>query len=314
MKSTIRSTKSAFLATILFLSYTCSFGANVIFDMGGVLYGTNKARAFYESGINTTLLHILKEIRQSQQISPYSLAALFKALKNATSSQKFKARLFTFLELVEDRAQTTPLAKDDDGNRLLPQIMCSWLTGAYTTKEIRNMIKETAKDHPEFFSNEQEKKRIVAVCNKVIFKPKGFAKTRKLFKNGFEFAKQCKENGHKLYVLSNWDKESFALMQQAYPEVFNLFDDIMISGEAGTVKPDPAIYTRALEKFNIDARESIFIDDLADNVTAAQECGIAAIHVHTKKSGVLRQEKPNFKKVKKDFASWQRIHGLRGTA
>ena len=51
---------------------------------------------------------------------------------------------------------------------------------------------------------------------------------RSIIKNGFEFAKECKRKGHKLYVLSNWDKESFALVKQTHPEVFGLFDGIMI--------------------------------------------------------------------------------------
>ena len=312
VKSTIRSAKSAFLAAILLASYSCSFGANVIFDLGGVLFGTNSAQAFWEAGISSTFLHIFKEMRQSQQVSPYSMSALYLALKNTASVQKFKARLFDFLELVEARSETTPLAKDDDGNRVLPQIMCSWLMGNYTTKEIRKMIKQTAQNNPDFFNNDQEKYRIIATCNKVIFKPTGFTKTRKLFKAGFEFAKECKRKGHKLYVLSNWDKESFILIKQVYPEVFGLFDGIMISGDAGTIKPDPTIYTMALEKFGIDARDSIFIDDLVDNVIAARKCGIAAIHVHKKKQFIFSS--PNFKRVKREFNIWNRLHGFLSAA
>jgi len=306
MKAMIR---SAFLSIILLASYSCSFGVNILFDLGGVMFGTDKFKVALESGIiSTTVFHMIQEMKQSQKIKPYSIAALWRALKNTASSEKTRERLFAFLELVEPRSEITPLAKDTDGKRLLPQIMCSWLMGDYTTKEIRKMIKRTAEENPEFFKSEQEKNRLVTICNRIIFHPRGFARTSKLFKDGLNFAQECKQKGHKLYVLSNWDKESFSIMQELYPELFTLFDDMLISGEAKTLKPDASIYTMALEKFGIDARNTVFIDDLADNVIAARKCGIASIHVHQKSSS------PNFNNVKEEFTTWNRLHGFLSVA
>ena len=45
------------------------------------------------------------------------------------------------------------------------------------------------------------------------------------------------------------------------------------------MKPDPAIYLRVLEEAGILAEETLFLDDNADNINAAQLLGIQTIHV-----------------------------------
>ena len=40
------------------------------------------------------------------------------------------------------------------------------------------------------------------------------------------------------------------------------------------IKPDPAIFRLALERFGIDPARCLFIDDRADNIAAAQTFGI----------------------------------------
>jgi 2-haloacid dehalogenase len=46
------------------------------------------------------------------------------------------------------------------------------------------------------------------------------------------------------------------------------------------IKPDPAIYALALNRFGLNAGEAIFIDDNFDNVVAARANGFAAHHFH----------------------------------
>jgi putative hydrolase of the HAD superfamily len=52
------------------------------------------------------------------------------------------------------------------------------------------------------------------------------------------------------------------------------FDEMTISGEVGVRKPDPAIYRVALDSLGVDARESLFVDDLEENLVAAQQVGM----------------------------------------
>lgn len=56
------------------------------------------------------------------------------------------------------------------------------------------------------------------------------------------------------------------------------FDDIVLSGAVGLRKPDPAIYHLAADRLGAGLGDCVFIDDLAGNVRAASELGMAAVH------------------------------------
>jgi putative hydrolase of the HAD superfamily len=59
-----------------------------------------------------------------------------------------------------------------------------------------------------------------------------------------------------------------------------LFDTVVISGEVGLRKPDPAIYLLAAERLGLPPSQVVFVDDLAPNVRAAAAVGMVGIH-HT---------------------------------
>jgi epoxide hydrolase-like predicted phosphatase len=60
--------------------------------------------------------------------------------------------------------------------------------------------------------------------------------------------------------------------------IADAFDHLVISAEVGVKKPDPRIYQLALEKVGVPAGEAVFIDDAAENVSAARDIGIHAVH------------------------------------
>ena len=97
---------------------------------------------------------------------------------------------------------------------------------------------------------------------------------------------KCKAQGHKVYLLSNWDAHSFPLMDARFPELFSLFDGIMISGETGLLKPDPTFFYELLDAYNLDTRSCIFLDDQKENIIAAQKMGIASALI-TQNQGLL---------------------------
>ena len=58
------------------------------------------------------------------------------------------------------------------------------------------------------------------------------------------------------------------------------FDVVMASAEAGCAKPDPGIFTMALEKANCDPAEAIMIGDRLDNdIVPAKKLGMKTIWV-----------------------------------
>ncbi|RPJ56764.1 MAG: HAD family phosphatase [Acidobacteria bacterium] len=106
--------------------------------------------------------------------------------------------------------------------------------------------------------------------------------------------RQLKHAGYRLYGLSNWSAEKFNLIRHRYP-FFNWFDDIVLSGEVGLVKPDPRVYELMLEKIGKPASACLFIDDARHNVEVADRLGFQTIHftspeqlrVELEKRGVL---------------------------
>ncbi|MBN2550921.1 MAG: HAD family phosphatase [Anaerolineales bacterium] len=78
-------------------------------------------------------------------------------------------------------------------------------------------------------------------------------------------------------LLSN----AFSDLRHLVTEVWNIadaFDEMIISAEAGIMKPDPRIYHLALSRLGVEPQEAIFIDDFAHNVDGARAVQMHAIH------------------------------------
>jgi len=56
-----------------------------------------------------------------------------------------------------------------------------------------------------------------------------------------------------------------------------MFDTVVISGEVGMRKPEPAIFELAVDRIGLPAGECVFVDDVAGNIDAAAEAGLAGI-------------------------------------
>jgi 2-haloacid dehalogenase len=91
-----------------------------------------------------------------------------------------------------------------------------------------------------------------------------------------EILKRLKQAGYPVYGLSNWSAETFPYMRERH-DFFDLFDDMVISGEVGHVKPEPEIFQILLDKIGRPAEECLFIDDSLINVGQAQTLGFATI-------------------------------------
>jgi len=67
-------------------------------------------------------------------------------------------------------------------------------------------------------------------------------------------------------------------MLENHWHIDDAFDDLVISAEVGLAKPDPAIYRLALERLNVEADRAVFVDDFIQNIAAAAEIGMHAVH------------------------------------
>lgn len=84
---------------------------------------------------------------------------------------------------------------------------------------------------------------------------------------------------YKLLGLTNWSAETFPIALARYP-FFKEFEGIVVSGEEKMIKPNKDIFNVLLERYNINAEESLFIDDNIANIKTANEMGFKTIHVN----------------------------------
>jgi HAD superfamily hydrolase (TIGR01509 family) len=265
-----------FLATIPFASMPSA----IIFDLGDVLIETNARKAFWHIG-------------------PTRFIYYASAWKNPL---RCHSTFYQFLNAIKAPNQPEIQAHDEHGN-ILPQLMCDWLKGTHAPHDILATIRSTLSEQNNFSLFRPELVMIRAIAE-LIFTPANFIATRSLVMPGFEFAKECKRNGHSLYILSNWDAQSYELLKNEFPQLFTLFDGIVISGHVGLIKPDPAIYQHLLTTYNLNPSDCIFIDDQAHNVHAAQKLGIHGIH-HVKKK-TMWQTCHNFHPARQKLKELQR--------
>ncbi|GAA4785061.1 HAD-IA family hydrolase [Olivibacter ginsenosidimutans] len=79
-----------------------------------------------------------------------------------------------------------------------------------------------------------------------------------------------------LYGLTNWSAETFPIALQKF-DFFTLFDGILVSGTEKMRKPNPAFFQLLLDRYQLKANESLFIDDNQRNIAAAKAFGIPSI-------------------------------------
>lgn len=82
---------------------------------------------------------------------------------------------------------------------------------------------------------------------------------------------------YKVVALTNWSHETFPFAKVKF-DFLSWFHGIVVSGEEHTRKPFKDIYLTTLNRYNITARNAIFIDDSLRNIKAAEELDINGIH------------------------------------
>ena len=86
------------------------------------------------------------------------------------------------------------------------------------------------------------------------------------------------EKGFSLYVLSNMHDHSFEYLSAAH-DIWRKFSGIVISSHIQSIKPEPAIFEHLIDTYNLIPRNTVFLDDLKNNIEAAKKLGLNTIHV-----------------------------------
>jgi len=96
-------------------------------------------------------------------------------------------------------------------------------------------------------------------------------------KENVKLIKPLKEK-YNIYGLTNWSAETIPIAMERY-DFFKDLDGMVVSGAEKIIKPDPKLYHILLERYEIEAGESLFIDDNYANIEAAQQLGFQTIHL-----------------------------------
>ncbi len=88
-----------------------------------------------------------------------------------------------------------------------------------------------------------------------------------------------------VYLLSNIDAETFALLNTHYNHIFSLFDGLVTSYNTGLMKPHAPIFNHLMDIHNLTPAECLFIDDQTENINAAQQLGFDTI-LRNKKTNI----------------------------
>lgn len=89
-----------------------------------------------------------------------------------------------------------------------------------------------------------------------------------------ELVRDLDRQGVPIFGLTNFSAEFWQSFRLREAALFAPFRDILVSGVERLVKPDPAIYRLALDRFGLEAEVTLFIDDRDENIAAAQALGI----------------------------------------
>jgi putative hydrolase of the HAD superfamily len=90
----------------------------------------------------------------------------------------------------------------------------------------------------------------------------------------WEVVRQLKQQGHRLILFSNTNNLHTTSFLKRF-QGFDHFDHHHFSQEVKAMKPERAFYQKAIEQYQLDPAETIYLDDLAENITTGREFGFA---------------------------------------
>lgn len=94
---------------------------------------------------------------------------------------------------------------------------------------------------------------------------------------------------YKLFLLTNGSPDLQRTKLALSPELEPYFDDIMVSGDFGSGKPDPAIFKALLEKHSINEEEAVMVgDNLLTDILGATKIGMQSVWINHKQIEVKR--------------------------
>lgn len=155
---------------------------------------------------------------------------------------------------------------DDKTSYILEEIIFKskfWIEsdrGTFTIAKLRDIL---INNHPEYSKHLKE------------ILSDDWVKMHVIKQNSIEYLQKLKEEGYKIYLLSNISESAYKYISSF--NFFRLVDGGIYSYQLKVCKPDEMIYLELLKKYNLIPSETIFIDDNLNNINASKILGINSI-------------------------------------
>jgi 2-haloacid dehalogenase len=109
-----------------------------------------------------------------------------------------------------------------------------------------------------------------------------------------ELVAELDDAGVPIFGITNFSGEFWEIFRPQAP-LFDRFRDVVVSGAEKLVKPDPAIYRLARQRFGLAEGQGLFVDDRIENVRAGKAegfpghhfTGVAALRTRLQAEGLL---------------------------
>lgn len=255
-------------------------GKVLIWDLGNTLITADMRRFAREVGLKDFIFYLLVD------------------WKNPTKIHELAFEVLSQSEVEPHDAYLLATAS----GKVLPAILCHWMSGTISYEQLRTKVDEVLQEWIAAgkFSNKRQQRLVIQTLD-VILNPEKLVRCMKPIEETLQLLKECAqqvneqgEKRHQLFILSNWDAHSFEHLLNAVSigHIFEHFaqENIVISGHLGTIKPQPAIYQKLIEKFSLDPQQCILLDDQIENIVAAEKHGITGIVVESKNYAPLRKK------------------------
>lgn len=104
------------------------------------------------------------------------------------------------------------------------------------------------------------------------------------------------ESNARVFTLSNIARHHIDAIERNWAGFFDGADGLLLSYKIGVRKPHPDIYCRALAELGGKPGDIFFIDDLAENIEAAESAGMQGIQFTPENYGEIRAAMERFLK------------------
>lgn len=136
----------------------------------------------------------------------------------------------------------------------------------------------------KFIFNDKEYKEEITKAYQTV------GNTIELFPYSVAWIKELKQRGYRVYILSNYAEVTYEQTKEKM-EFLPYVDGAVFSFQCKWIKPEKEIYQELCNKYFLNPRESVFLDDRLDNIEQARNLGFFGIQFESYEQAVKELER-----------------------